>query len=168
MLKLFKRKQLDPSQLLKELDPNDRVSEYHRMMMEMQLPTLRIASGSQRIESETLRFLSILLFSRGAIDYLAKYNFPENDDGIQALWAIRQQAIIAEMFAEFLPGDIDKRSELVNVSLGDCSPSSKGYEFARLGFETAHNMRHAVQTGDAKDVGSALADAFSLGQVRPP
>ncbi len=134
MFKLFKRRKPDPSRLLQALDPENGLSEYHKSFMKMQLAILEISKDWEH-KNEKLtpaEFLQMLLFSRGAMDYLAEHNFPANDEGgLQALGAVRQQMLVAEMFSgDYHLNNIDTQAALLKLSLNDLTPRTTGHKLA--------------------------------------
>ena len=154
MFGLFKRSKPTLEQLLQQLDPGDRVRGYHEDFMELQV-SLLMANG---LSPEA--FLQVLLFSRGAIDYLVEHNFPQDDDeGLLSLWTFLQQVRIAEKFGDYC--QIDDRADLVKRSLEDIALESTGYKVAMRGYRAAHELHKALKSGETGNVGFALADALA-------
>lgn len=162
MFGLFKRSKPTLEQLLQQLDPGDRVRGYHEDFMEIQVSSLMMPNGliarNQKLSPEV--FTQVLLFSRGAIDYLVEHNFPQDDEeGLLSLWTFLQQVRIAEKFGDYCP--IDDRADLVKLSLEDVASGSTGYKIAARGYRAAHELHKALKSGKTGNLGFALADALA-------
>lgn len=162
MFGLFKRSKPTLEQLLQQLDPGDRVRGYHEDFMELQVFSLmmhNVPLTRDNLLSQEV-FIQLLLFSRGAIDYLVEHNFPQDEDeGLLSLWIFLQQMRIAEKFGDYCP--VDDRADLVKLSLEDVAPESPGYKVATRGYRAAHELHKALKSGKTEDVAFALADALA-------
>jgi hypothetical protein len=163
MVEFPKKPVPDTLQALQELDPGNRISGHHKKLMEMQLFTLEklVRAGKVNRNLSLAEVLQVLMFSRGAIDYVAQHNFPENDPGgLQYVWATQQQLLVAEMFCKFPAGEVKSRAEVVKLSLDSLQPNTTAHQLAERGYAAAHRMHAAVQSGVGGDLGFALIEAL--------
>lgn len=162
MFGLFKRSKPTLEQLLQQLDPGDQVRGWHDCFLELQVFSLMMPHApltrNNKLSPEV--FIQLLLFSRGAIDYLVEHNFPQDDEeGLLSLWTFLQQIRIAEKFGDYC--QIDDRADLVKRSLEDVAPGSTGHKIAACGYRAAHESHKALKSGKTGNVAFALADALA-------